>query len=740
MSWPLISDFSRMLQNPQIAFRDLRLRESRIEMDRWGQPRPRSGNFATVYRANLPDGTALAVKVFNRRAEERRERYRVISDYLELHRPDAVVRFEYDERGIRSGSDGKLYPLLTMDWVEGATLFDWARERALARDTAALARAAEDWLDVTQELAAAGIVHGDLQHGNVMVSPAGRIRLVDYDGMAVPSLLGQANAEVGLSPYQHPGRNPQTLVFAGLDNFSALVIYVALRALALEPALWDRHVDERESDKLLFHEQDFADPASSQLYAELAGTPDAEIRGLTFYLFALARGRLADVPPIGDVRLWCQTLEELLHERDWESAVQLALRLGPEETVPAALQPRLTEACRRVVCRRLLEQAIAASDDREVARNYVPELIDDLADAAGLIAAVRQSLEVVPLLGQLDALRQSGQWQEFTQLWKRHAAQLAGRPSAEPFRLESAQLEAAGAIAELLEREPADLGALEDAWQHLQSLGGHASAAPWMPRLQPLLDRGRAQRRLALLVEQSPPQPLLAHDEQLLAAWDPALAADLAPDARFDQAARAARQRIEVHRRLGQLIGRGLAKSDTERDIARLAGNLPAGYDPQLAGRIHLARRRLRAFERLSAALAEPVSDVALGIAWRDLCACHAQALVAPDHAGRIDLALARLPLLRALAEELASAAGAEDFDRRILRIWNERLLDGCQDALPWRARYQAAAGRQAGTSRNGGAAFSRTDEDIFQALVAANGRLRPLGEDELRWLARQEK
>lgn len=130
MSWPLISDFSRMLQNPQIAFRDLRLRESRIEMDRWGQPRPRSGNFATVYRANLPDGTALAVKVFNRRAEERRERYRVISDYLELHRPDAVVRFEYDERGIRSGSDGKLYPLLTMDWVEGATLFDWARERA----------------------------------------------------------------------------------------------------------------------------------------------------------------------------------------------------------------------------------------------------------------------------------------------------------------------------------------------------------------------------------------------------------------------------------------------------------------------------------------------------------------------------------------------------------------------------------------------------------------------------------
>jgi hypothetical protein len=40
--------------------------------------------------------------------------------------------------------------------------------------------------------------------------------------------------ETGLAPYQDPQRNDQTLLSANLDHFSALVIYVALRALAAD--------------------------------------------------------------------------------------------------------------------------------------------------------------------------------------------------------------------------------------------------------------------------------------------------------------------------------------------------------------------------------------------------------------------------------------------------------------------------------------------------------------------------
>ena len=710
-----------------------------------GQPRPRSGNFATVYRANLPDGNALAIKVFNRPADERRERYRAISDYLEQQQQPALVRFEYDDRGIRSASDGKLYPLVAMDWVEGATLFDWARARAFAGDTAALATAAEAWLDLTRELAAAEIVHGDLQHGNVMVAPDGRIRLVDYDGMAVPSLMGRTNPEVGLPPYQHPGRNPQTLIFPGLDNFSALVIYVALRALAVDPRLWDRHVEARDSDKLLFQEQDFSEPQASELYQELQALEDAEVRGLSYYLFALSRAALHEVPPIGDVRLWCRGLDELLFQREWEAAVQLALRLGPGESVAPQLQPRLTEACRRVYCRHALERAIAAEDDWEIARNYVPELIDDLPDAAPLISAARLSLEVVPLLGTLDQLRESAQWPELMRVWTRHANVLEGRPSAEPYRLEVVRLGWVEVLRELLDQTHPDPQRLEEAWQALESFGSHPSADVLLPRLLPLLERNRARRQLEALVERNPPQPLLRHDQDLLAAWDPALLTDDPRFAQFDEACRQARRRVERHQRLRQWIDRPQSTIDSEREIARLAGKLPIGYDPGIADRRQLALRRVRAYDKLLESLAPPASDVAIAIAWKNLSGCGAQQFIAPRQAARIDLALARLPLLRSLSEELNEGLDAHEFERRILQIWNDRLLEDCQDAEPWCARYQAAIARRAPTSnsagtRDRGAAHTRADDNIRQALVAANGRLRPLDAAELRWLARHEQ
>ena len=35
----------------------------------------------------------------------------------------------------------------------------------------------------------------------------GRLKLVDYDGMCVPALVGRRNLEFGVAPYQHPRRN-----------------------------------------------------------------------------------------------------------------------------------------------------------------------------------------------------------------------------------------------------------------------------------------------------------------------------------------------------------------------------------------------------------------------------------------------------------------------------------------------------------------------------------------------------
>ena len=59
MAWPLPSQFSTMLQKPQVAFRDPRLRQCCVEKDAMGQPRPWAGAFAVVYKGIDPGEEAL---------------------------------------------------------------------------------------------------------------------------------------------------------------------------------------------------------------------------------------------------------------------------------------------------------------------------------------------------------------------------------------------------------------------------------------------------------------------------------------------------------------------------------------------------------------------------------------------------------------------------------------------------------------------------------------------------------
>ena len=175
MSWPLASHFSTMLQNPRVAFRDPRLQRAVIEKNEQNQPRPWAGAFAVVYKGVDPDGQApFAVRIFTTESPERRERYDLISAYLKGRKLNCLVDFEYRDRSIRSAGDGKWYPVIIMDWVQGETLFQWLRAHCLEGNRDAIAAVADRWLEAVQELSDNSVAHGDLQHANVMVRTRGR--------------------------------------------------------------------------------------------------------------------------------------------------------------------------------------------------------------------------------------------------------------------------------------------------------------------------------------------------------------------------------------------------------------------------------------------------------------------------------------------------------------------------------------------------------------------------------------
>ena len=153
--WPTAAHFAASMQNPQIAFRNAELQRIRIARNPLNQPRAWAGQFANVYQGVFPNGHSRAVRVFTSPSPERRERYQAIDAYLNSRRPNCLVQFTYEEKGVRSAGDGKWYPLVTMDWVEGDTLYQYLRVQCLRGNGKAVERLCELWIGAVGQLTSA---------------------------------------------------------------------------------------------------------------------------------------------------------------------------------------------------------------------------------------------------------------------------------------------------------------------------------------------------------------------------------------------------------------------------------------------------------------------------------------------------------------------------------------------------------------------------------------------------------
>ncbi|HEX8293829.1 MAG TPA: hypothetical protein VF570_18840, partial [Pyrinomonadaceae bacterium] len=259
--WPSARNYAEAVQCPLVCFEEPSLKRMLPAVDRLGMPLVTSGQFAYVFKLNPggAGGETLAVRCFRGFLGDREERYRALDAHLNAERIAALPRFKYLPKGILVA--GRRYPVLVMEWVEGPTLDVYLDEAVGRRE--ALLHMADEWVKLMGELREAGIAHGDLQHGNIIVE-GGRLRLVDLDGMFVPALAGLRASEVGHQHYQHPARDAAHFS-SDTDNFSALVVYLSLISLAERPGLWREHHDEN----LLFTRADFADPAASALFPKI---------------------------------------------------------------------------------------------------------------------------------------------------------------------------------------------------------------------------------------------------------------------------------------------------------------------------------------------------------------------------------------------------------------------------------------------------------------------------------------
>jgi hypothetical protein len=291
IEWPRAADYLEALQYPDECFADPELAQGTVAATPLGLPRATSGNVAVVFRVTGASGRVHAVRCFVRSFDDLPRRYEAIAAHLR-HAPDTwQVDLDYQPEGIRIG-DGA-FPVVRMAWSEATPLVPWIE--ANLWDTAAMSYAASRFVALVTRLQEAGVAHGDLQHGNILVAPGGDLRLVDYDGMFVPGLEGLGSNELGHRNYAHPGRTREDFG-PHLDAFSSWVVYVSLAALSVDPLLWGRL--DGGDECLLFRAADFVDPAASEALRTLERTGDSRLAALAAALRARLARPAAEVDPL----------------------------------------------------------------------------------------------------------------------------------------------------------------------------------------------------------------------------------------------------------------------------------------------------------------------------------------------------------------------------------------------------------------------------------------------------------
>ncbi|MBX9691840.1 MAG: hypothetical protein K2Z81_05605 [Cyanobacteria bacterium] len=270
MRWPTPQEYNEAIQTPSVCFLDQTLRKARVATNSLGLPLAITGAFASVYRLSS-ENHDWAVRCFLSHHPDLKERYFQSSQFFSrLENFECIVPFSYLENGIRVR--GQWYPIVKMSWIHGQTLDCYLLDNFKNANKI-------DWL-LTQfkklclELEGAGIAHGDIQHGNLIVTNQG-MQLVDYDALFIPVLAGKTCLELGHPNYQHPSRQ-ESLFDTTMDRFSSWLILISLQLIRIDPQLFE--LFRGGDDCILFRRTDLLKPESSKLFEHLRCHESGEVR------------------------------------------------------------------------------------------------------------------------------------------------------------------------------------------------------------------------------------------------------------------------------------------------------------------------------------------------------------------------------------------------------------------------------------------------------------------------------
>lgn len=287
MNYPLISEYIEAIKSAEDNFDELNY--LRPIMDEAGEPVMSVGGFSVVFKMkDERNGKLYAVKCFTKELKGRTESYRLIADELEYVSSNYLTPIKYLEKELfvdTDQSEENEFPVLLMDWVEGKTIDVYIKDNI--NNSYALEMLVFQFGKMASWLLTQPFAHGDLKPDNILINNDGILVLVDYDGMFVPKMKGQTARENGSPGYRHPCRTEEVFD-EHIDDFSIASIMLALKAIALNPAIWKEFGG---NDRLLFCEDDFRDLTKSKCISALQSLMSDEELCTLYGVFMIAWAR-----------------------------------------------------------------------------------------------------------------------------------------------------------------------------------------------------------------------------------------------------------------------------------------------------------------------------------------------------------------------------------------------------------------------------------------------------------------
>ncbi|WP_437583575.1 Stk1 family PASTA domain-containing Ser/Thr kinase [Paramicrobacterium sp. CJ85] len=190
------------------------------------------GGMAVVYKGrDTKLGRTVAIKILKSELATDpafRTRFRQEAQAASRMSHSTIVRvYDAGEESIRH-SNGEIVrePFIVMEYVQGQQLKDLIAQGPLDVDEAV--RITRDILTALEYSHRAGVVHRDIKPGNVMITPEGKVKVMDF-GIAravsdTSSTVAQTTAILGTASYFSPEQAKGETVDARTDIYSTSVV------------------------------------------------------------------------------------------------------------------------------------------------------------------------------------------------------------------------------------------------------------------------------------------------------------------------------------------------------------------------------------------------------------------------------------------------------------------------------------------------------------------------------------